>query len=204
MEGTDPGSDHPAQVILLTGPSGCGKSRFARASGLPRLELDHFYRNHDEPGLPMLNASLVDWDDPASWDADAAMEALTMLCRTGEVVVPTYDISRSARVGSHTVRLGGARRLVAEGIFAAELVDRCRDAGILEAAICIRRPSGVTFAHRLVRDLRQHRKPPHVLVTRGWHLMRTEPAIVSALVDRGCEPMSPRRTRARLAGEASR
>lgn len=192
-----------ATVILLAGPSGSGKSRFAAASGLPLLDLDDFYLDHDAPDLPRLNASVVDWDDPSTWDSDAAMAAIEALCRTGEAHVPTYDISLSRRVGDHVVRLGGARRFVAEGIFAAELVSRCRDAGVLADAICISRPAAVTFAHRLVRDLRQHRKPPHVLVRRGWHLMRAEAGIVSGLVSHGCEPLSPRRTRARLTDDAA-
>lgn len=57
----------------------------------------------------------------------------------------------------------------------------------------------MTFALRLLRDLREHRKAPLVLVRRGWWLARREPAIVAALVAKGCAPMTPRQVEARLA-----
>jgi uridine kinase len=56
----------------------------------------------------------------------------------------------------------------------------------------------VTYALRLLRDLREHRKAPHVLVRRGWRLMRAEPEIVARMAELGCEPMPPRRAEQRL------
>ncbi len=87
----------------------------------------------------------------------------------------------------------------AEGLFAPVIVDACRAAGVLDRAICLHRPRLVTFALRLVRDLREGRKPPWVLVRRGWRLLQDEPRIIADAVARGCEPMSPRQAR-RLLG----
>jgi uridine kinase len=42
----------------------------------------------------------------------------------------------------------------------------------------------------LTRDLREHRKPPTVLVRRGWLLMRQEPRVVAHAVACGCTPMT--------------
>ena len=81
--------------------------------------------------------------------------------------------------------------VVAEGIFAQEVVGLCRERGILAAAICVRNHPMLTFWRRLTRDLRERRKPPHVLVRRGWLLMRQEPRIVAHAVALGCEPMTP-------------
>jgi uridine kinase len=80
----------------------------------------------------------------------------------------------------------GAPLIVAEGIFAAELVDRCRAEGILADALCITRPRLMTFWFRLLRDLGESRKPPHTLVRRGWGLMREEPAAVRGWAQKGC------------------
>ena len=81
----------PSRVIVLAGPSGAGKSRLAERLGLPVLRLDDFYRDLDAPGLPLVtegaNAGMVDWDDPRSWDHDAAVAALEELCRTGRTLV---------------------------------------------------------------------------------------------------------------------
>ncbi|GGF40626.1 hypothetical protein GCM10011519_12890 [Marmoricola endophyticus] len=183
-----------ARVVVLAGPSGAGKSRLAERLGLPVLRLDDFYRSAGDPALPLIssgpNAGLVDWDDPGSWLHDEAVDALERLCRSGAVEVPTYDIGLSDRVGSRELRLDGAASVVAEGIFAHLVVAGCRERGILGDAICVTQAPVVTFARRLVRDLREHRKPPLVLVRRGLALARAQRAIVDRAVAAGCTPMT--------------
>ena len=171
-----------AQVVVLAGPSGAGKSRLAERLGLPVLRLDDFYKDGEDPTLPRIttgaNAGLVDWDHPASWHEADALAALRELCATGCSEVPIYEIARNGRCGSRAVDLGGATRFVAEGIFAPEVVAACRDEGILAAAYCITQHPLVTFWRRLTRDLREHRKPPLVLVRRGWALLRAQREVV--------------------------
>ena len=184
----------PAQVIVLAGPSGSGKSHLAARLRLPVLRLDDFYRDGDDPDLPRItegaNAGLVDWDDPRSWLGDEAVAALATLCRTGRVEVPVYDIAHDGRNGWHTLDLDGHDLVVAEGIFAHHVVAPLRSAGLLAAAYCLRQHPMVTFWRRLSRDLREHRKPPLVLVRRGLALMRDQRRIVAAAVAAGCEPGS--------------
>ncbi|MEP7765655.1 ATP-binding protein [Sanguibacter sp. 25GB23B1] len=181
-----PGSRVPtARVVLLTGPSGSGKSSLARRLGLPSLALDDFYHDHDHPHMPR-RFGIADWDSPQSWDADDAVRALVELCSTGHSDVPVYDIPTSRRTGTTHLDVTGAPVLVAEGIFAAELVDRCRAEGILADALCITRPRLMTFWFRLLRDLGESRKPPHTLVRRGWGLMRDEPSAVRGWASKGC------------------
>lgn len=191
-----------ARVIVVAGPSGSGKSRLAARLGLPVLRLDDYYREGDDPGLPRItagaNAGLVDWDDPGSWDGDAALAGLVQLCHTGELEAPAYDLSTSARVGSHRVRLGGHPFLLAEGIFAAEIVEPCRRAGVLAEAYCLTQHPLVTFTRRLLRDLREARKPPPVLLRRGLALMREQRGIVARAVAVGCRPVSGDRAYAEI------
>lgn len=166
-------------MVLVTGPSGVGKSLFAQRTGLPVLRLDDFYKEGHDPTLPLLpDGSAVDWDSPLSWDADAAMEAVLALATTGRAEPPRYDISTSSRVGVDHVDLGEAPAFVAEGIFAAELIARCREHGVLAEALCLRGKPMQTFRRRLWRDLREGRKSPFFLVRRGWMLMRAEHSIV--------------------------
>jgi uridine kinase len=195
-----------ARVVVLAGPSGVGKSRLAALTGLPVLRLDDFYRSGDDPALPRIahgaNAGLVDWDDPRSWHADDAVRAICDLARSGRTVAPVYDIARNGPSGSHEVDLGGARLFVAEGIFAQEVVAACGEYGVLAAALCLRQHPLVTFWRRLTRDLREHRKPPLVLLRRGWALMRDQRRVVADAAGHGCTVVSPREAATRISALA--
>lgn len=183
----------PARVVLLAGPSGCGKSRLATASGLPVLCLDEFYKDGRDPTCPRdERLGIVDWDDPKAWDADAAMTAIEAICRDGACDVPRYDISRDRAVETTAFSRGESAVFVAEGIFVAEIVKRCRDSGLLADAIVITRSPWKNFARRLVRDLSERRKPPMTLVRRGRALMAAESQLVDDLVRAGCRPLDAR------------
>lgn len=166
--------------MLLCGPSGSGKSLLAARSGLPVLRLDDFYKEGDDPSLPLVaGSSDVDWDHPGSWDADAAVAAIDRLCRTGRTPVPLYDIALSARTGAGSVDIGGAPLFIAEGIFAAEIVARCGELGLLADALCLSRGPVRTFRRRFRRDLSEGRKSVPFLLRRGWRLMRLERSIIA-------------------------
>jgi uridine kinase len=158
------------------------------------VNLDDFYKEGDDPTLPRTELPggerVVDWDSPDSWSCGAALEALTTLCRHGRVELPVYDIPSNARTGVRTVELGGAAYVLVEGIFADRMVGPCREQGLLAEAVCVHNPRHVTFVRRLVRDLREHRKPPWVLVRRGLSLLRAEPAIVARAREAGCRVLS--------------
>ena len=182
-----------ARVIVLAGPSGSGKSRLSARSGLPVLRLDDFYKSGDDPTLPHIadgpNQGIVDWDDPASWHHDDAVEAIRALCRDGVAEVPVYEIALNGRTGWHKLHLDDSPLFVAEGIFAAEVVPAVRRAGILADAICLRQHPLVTFWRRLTRDLREHRKPPLVLLRRGLALARAQRGVVAHAVALGCRAL---------------
>ncbi|MGW0331413.1 uridine kinase family protein [Streptomyces sp. NPDC003011] len=169
-----------ARVVLLCGPSGSGKSLVAARSGLPVLRLDDFYKEGDDPTLPLVaGSSDIDWDHPHSWDADTAVAAILDLCRTGRTRVPVYDLSLSARTGAESVDVGRTPLFIAEGIFAAEIITRCRELGVLADALCLSRGPVRTFRRRFLRDLREGRKSVPFLLRRGWRLMRLERSIVA-------------------------
>ena len=130
-----------ARVILLAGPSGSGKTSLLRRVGAKRLKLDDFYRDGDEAGMPLVGggitggagpgprgagsreASRIDWDHPDSWDAERAMRAILDLCAVGRTEVPIYSIPCNAAVGRAGLDIGRAHAFVAEGVFAAELIE---------------------------------------------------------------------------------
>jgi uridine kinase len=177
-----------ARVVLLAGPSGSGKSYIARRTELPVLCLDDFYKDGHDPTLPRAHGT-VDWDAPASWDATAALHAIVELSQVGAANIPIYDIAHSRRSDDRLFQLDGSPIFIAEGIFAAEIVERCREAGVLADALAVQRPPAVTFVRRLVRDLREHRKPPRVLITRGLRLWRQDREILRRQAALGCEPL---------------
>ena len=186
------------RLVLIAGPSGSGKSRLAHVTGCPALRLDDFYFDADHPDMPRSPIGIIDWDDPRSWNAEAAVAALAGLVAHGQVDVPAYSISESRRVGSHLLSLDGASCLTAEGIFAIDFLAVCRTAGLATEAIYIDRPGVVVFWLRLRRDLSKKRKPPMILLRRGLALWRAQPALRRKAMSAGFTPMSMRRAVAHL------
>lgn len=181
-------------VLLLAGASGSGKSTLverlrARHPEVAVVQLDDFYREGTDPGLPAWGG-IVDWDDPGSWDVDAAHACLRALCWTGRSEVPVYDIPMSRRTGSRPVELAPGGLVVAEGLFAPELLAHLRASGILLDALHLRSRPAVTFVRRLARDLAGRRKPPLTLLRRGLSLVRREPALVRRWARLGSRPVS--------------
>lgn len=179
---------------MLAGPSGAGKSRLAERLaerfGWPTLRLDDFYKDADDPGLPRItdgaNAGLVDWDHPDTWHREHAVAAVIALCRDGAARVPVYSIAESRRTGHRLLEIDGVEVFCAEGIFAPEIVEACRAAGVLADAYCVTQHPLVTFWRRLTRDLREHRKPPLVLLRRGVALAMAQRLVVRRAVEAGC------------------
>ncbi|MFD7108265.1 uridine kinase family protein [Streptomyces celluloflavus] len=200
MSSQSPARPPAARVVLLTGPSGSGKTSLAARTGLPVLNLDDFYKEGTDPTLPQLpDGGGADWDSPLSWDAGAAVAAIDALCRTGRTAVPVYDISVSARVGEAGLDLGAAALFIAEGIFAADVIARCRTAGLLADALCLRGRPTTTFRRRLARDLREGRKSAPYLVRRGLRLLRGERTIVARHTALGAHPCATPEALARIA-----
>lgn len=177
-------------MVLLTGPSGSGKTSLTQRLGLPVVQLDDFYLDIDHPGLPQRFGS-VDWDNPRAWDAKGALAALQELATMGRADVPVYDIPTSRRTGMRRLDIGGAPLILAEGIFAAYLVDACQAEGLLADAICLSRPRLVTFWFRFLRDVAESRKPIGTLLRRGTSLLRAEPGMIRRWVGLGCREASP-------------
>ena len=186
------------RLILVAGASGSGKSRLAHATACLAFRLDDFYFDADYAGHVLTDYGIIDWDHVASWNAADAVTALRTLLETGEVEVPEYSISESRRIGSHTVRLGGCDCIVAEGVFAIELLPYLQEAGIPATPIYLDRPGWLVFALRLRRDLAGKRKPPRVLLRRGVALWRAQPNLKRRAVDAGFRPLSMRRALAAI------
>lgn len=168
------------------------------------LRLDDFYKEATDPTLPQVEGSSdIDWDHPQSWDADIAVAAIEELCRTGRTTVPVYDIAQSARTGAEALHIERTPLFIAEGIFAAEIVGRCRELGMLADALCLSRGPLTTFRRRFLRDLREGRKSVPFLLRRGWRLMRTERSIVARQSALGAHPCDKAEALGRLAAAAA-
>ncbi|MCJ1677749.1 uridine kinase [Streptomyces sp. APSN-46.1] len=197
-------SPSPTRVVLLTGPSGSGKSSLAARSGLPVLRLDDFYKEGDDPSLPLVGGSSdIDWDSPLSWDADTAVAAIEELCAGGRTEVPVYDIATSSRTGTESLDISRTPLFIAEGIFAADIVARCQELGLLADAICLRGRPSTTFRRRLLRDLREGRKSVLFLLRRGYRLMRAERGIVARHTALGAHACARDEALGRLAAAAA-
>lgn len=62
-----------------------------------------------------VQARVIDWDSPASWNAEADVTAVEELCRTGRTEAPVYDIAAWSTAPSawlpRPVPAGGVRPL---------------------------------------------------------------------------------------------
>ena len=190
-------------VILVAGASGSGKSRLVARAGCPCLRLDDFYRDADAPGLPR-TLGIVDWDDPATWNGEAAVKAIAELAASGHTWTPDYSIPLSKAVGRKHLDLGAPPALLlAEGIFASEALALCRAAGLDAEGIYLDRSRTLVAWWRLKRDLKQRRKSPLVLVRRGFSLWRAQPALRRKALAAGFAPVSMAQAMARI-GSARR
>lgn len=189
-------------IILVAGPSGSGKSRLSGQTGVPQVRLDDFYFDEDHPGMPVTHLAgghrIIDWDDPRSWDCDAAVRALVEISVAGRATVPQYEISLNRAVGTSVFDARNSPAVICEGIFAIELLEPCRTAGLHVVAIWLDRPRWFNFARRLQRDLRDRRKAPSVLLRRGLALVRHEPTLRRAALARGFEPLGMRAAAERI------
>jgi uridine kinase len=149
-------------------------------------------------------APVVDWDHPDSWVRKDAVAALEQLCRTGCATIPVYDIASDGRVGERVVELAGVPVVLAEGIFADQVVGPCREAGLLADAVCVHNPRLLTFWRRLVRDLRERRKPAWVLVRRGLSLLRHDLDVVERARRAGCTVQTSEQAYRRVSRLAAR
>lgn len=189
--------------MLLAGPSGCGKTHLALQAGLPIVALDDFYREGTEPGLPRTPEGVVDWEDPATWDGDAAVAALAELCRGDSIEAPTYAFGEDRVVGHRTIERNASPIIIAEGIFAAELIAPLRERGLLADALLVHQHRSVTFIRRLLRDLRDARKPAGYLFRQGWAKTRAEREVVARQIALGARPVDKPTALRRLAELAS-
>lgn len=198
----DGGGSDRRRVILLTGPSGAGKSRLSArlgsAHGWPVVRLDDFYREASDPRLPRSPLGIPDWDHADSWDAESAVDALRRLVDEGTVEVPVYDIGASAVTGRHVLEARPTDFVVAEGLFAGRLVALLRREELLAEALCVRQNRSLTALRRFVRDLSERRKPPHILLRRGFALWRDEPQVVAQAQSHGARCLHPRQAEAEL------
>ena len=197
-----------SRVILLTGPSGAGKSRLAArlssSHGWPVVRLDDFYREADDPHLPRSPLGIPDWDHADSWHTEAAVLALRDLVDRGEVELPVYDIGTSSVTGRHTLEAEPTDFILAEGLFAGRLVSPLRSEGLLAEALCVRQNRSVTALRRFLRDLAERRKPPHILLRRGFALWRDEPRVIAEAQAHGARCIAPHLAESELGQLATR
>ncbi|GAB3752387.1 hypothetical protein GCM10027591_00240 [Zhihengliuella somnathii] len=183
----------PSQnLILLGGASGAGKSYLASKYGRPHLVLDNFYREASEhtpeSPLPQTPYGEIDWDDPGTWNTQAAVDAVVELLETGQTQVPDYSISTSSYDGHALVEMDRGP-LIAEGIFGDEVLAPLHRQGVRVQAIFVDTPPIVTAVRRFARDVAERRKPLGFLVRRGWSLYRSEEQVRARYLGAGFVPM---------------
>lgn len=193
-------------LILLGGASGSGKSYLAQRFGRPHVELDNFYReiseHTPETPLPQTGYGEIDWDHAGTWNCVLAVDALVELLESGATEVPNYSISTSSYDSMRRIELNGGP-LVAEGIFVAEILAPLQRLGVPVLAYYIEVSPLGTAIRRLVRDVRERRKPLPFLLKRGYALFRADREIRARHVAAGFEPVKKKALKETLASITS-
>ena len=158
-------------------PRGRASRASPSGSGCRSLRLDDFYKDGDDPTLPR--------SDRPGRNADRRLGRPGVLVlrrrrRRRRAAVPRpgrVDVAglrhrprrpdRAPRRSTSAARRTSWRR----GSSPRRWSPTAARAGLLADAVCVRSTPLVTFWRRLTRDLREHRKPPLVLVRRGLHLL---------------------------------
>lgn len=178
------------RLIVLGGASGSGKSYLARMFGKPHVELDSFYREIDDDSsehpLPRTDYGEIDWDHDGTFDSVHAADALAQLLEHRVVTIPKYSIPTSRRVGTVQIRVTHGP-IIAEGIFAAQVVQQLRKLDVPVTAWYITEPRGVTAVRRFARDVAERRKPIPHLMQRGVELFKAERALRQEAQEAGFE-----------------
>ena len=132
---------------------------------------------------------------------------------SGKPVVPGGATDQAMKAGGAALRLqlatlcSGHEVSVVLFALTSELTsllllcaDSLPEGRLLADAICVTQHPAVTFVRRLTRDLREHRKPPTVLVRRGLHLLREQRTVVEHAAALGCRVLHPDQAYAEIRG----
>ena len=189
-------------LILLGGASGSGKSYLAHRFGRPHVELDNFYReiseHTPETPLPQTGYGEIDWDHAGTWNCVLAVDALVELLESGATEVPNYSISTSSYDGTRGIDLNGGP-LLSEGIFVSEILAPLQRLDVDVRAYYIEVSPLSTAVRRLVRDVRERRKPLGFLLKRGYALFRADREIRGRHLAAGFVPMKKKSVKSMLA-----
>ncbi len=147
-------------LIGLCGESGSGKTFACARAGQPVLHLDGFYRSPDESGLPIDSGGGVDWESIASFDVTAAAAAVHSLLDHGVALVPVFDYRANGFVGEHLLRVNRGLPLIAEGLFALEVVRLVSDdrKDCVVASVLLNASTHRAVIGRVRRDVREGRR----------------------------------------------
>jgi uridine kinase len=190
------------RVIAIAGASGSGKTSTAGASGLPILSLDSFYRSRDASGLPRWLGD-VDWENPDSFNLDAAIAATRSLILHGIAVFRAHDlVTEVVSECVEEVRASG-RCLVVEGVMATEVVASLRDElrNVELVFYYLHRNRFASFVGRIERDVLARHRRWHRAVLRSLRVTWVERRARRSAITRGAHVVNRTGLQKKLADE---
>jgi uridine kinase len=187
------------RVIVIAGASGTGKTTIAEQSSLPVLSLDAFYRSATEAGMPRWFGD-VDWEDPATFDVEAAATATRSLILSGRARFRTHDLITEVSQEDERLVVARGHCLVVEGVMATEVVTMLRsELHNLELVFFVLRRGRLTnFVGRIRRDVTDRRRRWHRAVLRSFRVLSVENRLQQRAVALGAEVVRRRQLRNKL------
>jgi uridine kinase len=187
------------RVIAIAGASGTGKTTIAETSGMSVLSLDAFYRPATEAGLPRWLGD-VDWEDPATFDVEAAAVATRSLISSGRTRFRSHDLVTEVSQENERVVVAHGPCLVIEGVMATEVATmlRCELHHLELVFFVLRRNRFTNFVGRIKRDVIDRRRRWPRALLRSLRVLSLEARLQQRAVANGAKVVGRRQLRKKL------
>jgi uridine kinase len=110
-------------LLIIAGPTCSGKSFLAEGvekdlDDCVSLPLDWYFRDFNDPKLPIDNAGRSLYDAPGSYHQNEYQQAIWSLLQGKAIFAPKYDIRNNRRIVNRNEFIRPKRIIIGEGLFA--------------------------------------------------------------------------------------
>jgi uridine kinase len=153
-------------LVIIAGPSCSGKTFLAKRLQAELeesvcLPLDWYFRDFNDPQLPIDDAGRSLFDTPGSYHQEEYQKDVKDLSAGELIWAPKYDIANNRRVVGERKLISPKREIIAEGLFAIMFLNQHFTNKI---CVYLDTPSELCLERRVARDVAQFGVTPQSVV----------------------------------------